>query len=167
MIPAEPITASSQNYELRLQQLELEIRRQREVIEEIGSRLGSQNDSLFSLKANVALMVASWHSEVGVRLAKLSKQINNSNADHEGWKVLRRHVDSAQGDFSRHIEGCSPPLTELETRVCLLVGMELTTAEISKTLNISEQSIEKLYRGLRGKLDQVGETRLRQIFHAA
>jgi uncharacterized coiled-coil protein SlyX len=168
MIPAEhQTTAGSQTYELRLQQLELEIRRQREVIEEIGSRLGSQDSSLSTLKAHIAVMVATWQSDVGSRLAELTKQINSSNDNNEGWTVLRRQVDTAQGDFSRHIEGCSPPLTELETRVCLLVGMELTTTEISKTLNISEQSVERLYQGLRGKLDPIGEKRLRQIFHAA
>jgi DNA-binding NarL/FixJ family response regulator len=45
--------------------------------------------------------------------------------------------------------------------------MELTTGEIARTLNLSEQTIEKLYRELQGKLGQIGQTRLRQIFHAA
>jgi DNA-binding NarL/FixJ family response regulator len=167
MNSAEPIAASAQSYESRLEQLEAEIRRQREVIAAIDSRLGSQDNSLASLKANVALMVASWQNEMSQRIAELSRQLGSLDQENEGWTVLRRQVESAHGDFARHIDGCSPALTEIETRVCLLVGMELTTGEIARTLNLSEQTIEKLYRELQGKLGQGGRGHLRQIFHAA
>ena len=168
MISAEHQTGLDlQSYELRLQHLELEIKRQQEAIEQIGSRLGSQDASLGSLKAYVTLMVATWHSEIGVRLDELTRQIDRSTTDDNGWMVLRNHVESAQGDFSRHIAGCSPALTELETRVCLLLGMELTTAEIATTLNLSRLMIEKICSDIRAKLDQTGETRLRQKLSVA
>jgi DNA-binding CsgD family transcriptional regulator/uncharacterized coiled-coil protein SlyX len=163
MISAEHHTSlDQQHYELRLQQLELEIKRQRETIEQIGYRLGSQDGSLSSLKAYVTLMVATWHSEIGIRLNELTRKIDRTTADDKGWLVLRNHVESAQGDFSRHIEGCSPALSELETRVCLLLGMELTTAEIASTLNLSQLMIESICSDIRAKLDQTGDTSLRQ-----
>ena len=63
------------SYELRLEQLELEVKRQQEQIEQIGSRLGSQNESLMSLQASVALIVATWHGEIGRGLNEISRQI--------------------------------------------------------------------------------------------
>lgn len=168
MISVEHHTGPDQpGYELRLQQLELEIKRQRETIEQIAFRLGSQDGSLSSLKAYVTLMVATWHSEIGIRLNELSKQIDRTTSDDKGWRVLRNYVENAQGDFSRHIEGCSPALTEVETRVCLLLGMELTTSEIAVTLNLSPIMIESICRSIREKLDQTGDTRLRQMVSVA
>jgi uncharacterized coiled-coil protein SlyX len=143
--------ASTDTSDARLLQLEGEIRRQREMIAEMSSRLGRQNDSLDSLKASVMLMIASWHSDVGVALSRLSDTIGEATGDQSGRGGARRQIEGIEKEPVPTIDAPGGPLTELESRVFYLGGQDLTAAEISKTLNISENSLQKICEQLREK----------------
>jgi DNA-binding CsgD family transcriptional regulator len=156
-----------EGHERRIQRLEREIFSQRETIDRMGMQLVSHDNAVGSLRTYIALMVATWQSEIGLRLGNLASDINNATADDPGWAAIRRQVDAAHADFSRHIAGCSPPLTETETRICLLLGMELTFDQIARTLNCSRHAVEYACVSIRVKLENAGESRLWNIIHSS
>lgn len=156
-----------QSYEMRLQQLEVAIERQRETLAQIDSRLGAQGGSLDSLKAYLTLMMASWHSEIGIRIDEISRQIESTATDNEGWLILHSHVASANEGLARQIKECSPALTELETRICLLMAMELTMGEIAATLNLPRITVESTCANIRAKLDRSSDPGRRQLMTVA
>lgn len=154
MISAEDHNVLEQrSCEIRLRSLELEIELQRQTITLISARLGSQDVSLSSLKASLALMAATWRSEIGLRLSEITGRIQRAGND-DIWSVLRSGGERLQGEFSRHIDERGPALTELEARVGLLLAMELTAVEIATTLNLSAATIETTCLSIRGKLEQ-------------
>jgi DNA-binding NarL/FixJ family response regulator len=131
----------------------------------VASSLSERAHSLQTLKTQIAVMMATWQSEFRGNLSKVIDRIDTAGQTEDYWRIVRRQVELAQPDFVEHVAKHSKILTTTESKICLLIGLNLSSPEIASVLNISDRTVSNYRSRIRKKLSAT-ETRFARLFQA-
>lgn len=144
-------------HQLQLQWLQQEVQRQGRELDAVAIKLQEQRLSLEALKTQLAVVMGSWRSEVRRDLSGLIREIESSNDTRTHWEQLRRQVELAYPDFADHAARAGAELTPMESKVWMLIGMKLSTAEISAVLNQPVGRVSETRERITRKLHRLGD----------
>lgn len=101
----------------------------------------SQSEILSRLKGDLkAIVNESFDPVQGIkRVRDTIKDIQTETID---WEEYDKTFSSVHPEFKQHLLERYPELTPMETKVCTLLRIELSSKEIAKLLNISQRSVE-------------------------
>jgi hypothetical protein len=153
----EPANERRNEHHLQLQWLQQEVQRQGRELDAVAMKLQEQKRSLDALKAQLAVVMGSWRSDVRRDLGSLIHAIDTANDTRTQWEQLRRQVDLAYPDFARHAANVGAELTPMESKVWMLMGMKLSTAEISTVLAQPVRRITECREDIARKLRNLGD----------
>lgn len=90
-------------------------------------------------------------------LKKLVRKISSEVDSVDYWEQFQLNFDAVHQDFSHKLYSRHPNLTPNDLRLCSLIRVNLTNAEIGSIQNISKSGVEKSKYRLKQKLGLAGE----------
>jgi chromosome segregation ATPase len=154
---SEPANECRSEHQLQLQWLQQEVQRQGRELDAVTTKLHEQKHALDALKAQLAVVMGSWRSDVRRDLGSLIREIDATNDTRLQWEQLRHQVDIASPDFARHAATVGAELTGIESKVWMLMGMKLSTAEIANVLQQPVARITECRERLSRKLRKLAD----------
>jgi len=101
-----------------------------------------------------------WCGTIGKQLAIIVQQIEGTADGAGDWEILHRHVKSAYPALYDTMTRCSPPLTSTETKVFLLIGLNISSNESAILLRCTRGAILKHRSRIRKKMRICREEKL-------
>jgi len=144
----------SEIYRLRSEKL------QRELVSK-STHLASESEILTRFREELK-DVLSESSEASIILRKIKEKVIEIPMSPVNWEEFDRHFHDAHPDFTKNLLDRFPDLTPMESKVCSLLKVGLTSKEIAHILVLSERSIENHRYRIRKKLG-IGETNIIQF----
>ena len=151
---SEQANESRKEHQLQLHRLQQEVLRQGRELDAVATKLHEQTRSLDALKTQLAVVMGSWRSEVRRDLSGLIREIDSTNDNASHWDQLRQQVEIAHPEFAEHAATIGAELSPIESKVWMLMGMSLSTAEIATVLNRPEQRIDEYRERIARKLER-------------
>ncbi|RMH69242.1 MAG: hypothetical protein D6675_13365 [Gemmatimonadetes bacterium] len=136
-------------YRLKNARLEAEIRHKNQELHLLALNLVQKNQWIEDIKAQIQAAqpqtgLANWIDQLRQRLDRLQE----SEAD---WDALEQQFQMVHRDFIERLSHHYPNLTPMELKVCALLKLNLTTADIATILCRSNRSVEDHRQSLRRK----------------
>jgi predicted negative regulator of RcsB-dependent stress response len=156
------------NHELIEKERETELYRLR--TEKLQRELSSKSTHLASESETLARFrdelkeVLSEKAEAPTILRKVKQKLVEMPASAINWEEYDKHFHDAHPDFTKNLIARFPELTPMETKICSLLKVGLTSKEIAHILALSERSIENHRYRLRKKMG-LGDANISQFLN--
>ncbi len=151
---------------LNLREIERDIQRRGGEMDVAGMPV-AQQDGKDAMRMQMALMVGAWQSEIRLKLDGVMQQIERIGEPDEHWEILRRQVETARPEIAQYMTASVSALTKVESKILLLMGMNIPQQKIAEILNLTLQSVSDHREKIHGKLSLAGDIQLDESFGVA
>lgn len=115
--------------------------------------LAKKNKVLENIKDEVKHIKYSKNKNARYNYEKLIQTIDFDLKDDVSWENFRKHFEQVHKDFYSNIKKKFPNITSNELRLMALLKLNLSSKEIGRILNITQEGVRKARYRLRKKLE--------------
>lgn len=153
------------NEQLERQQVALKLKSKEKELLSFALNLTQKNDLLRRMKEVVDKKIK-HKGTLKTDFKELESLIESNDQSEKEWESFKHLFQELHHDFFNKLKVRHPDLTIYETRLCALIKLNLSSAEMAGMLNISVSSLTSARYRLRKKLDLSGKDDLNKYIGA-
>lgn len=147
--------AARERDQLRLQtiQLEQDVEKQRGELAAMALSIAQKNSVIDRLNNRLSELAARNDLSYSARCNSIMHEIEllKTTGEHQ-WEHLQKQFESIDPEYEHRLHGTYPLLSTVETKICLLMRLNLSTKDIASILWISPRTVETHRYSIRRKM---------------
>ncbi len=147
-------------YRLRNEQLEAENQHRTAEVAALSMHLLEKSQLIRDVRSEIEKISEDGAGNEGSRVRDIAQTIKRNANTGQDWERFKEAIDLVHQDFIRTLIAEFPLLTPAELRICALVRLGLSSAEIADILHVTKRNVDTHRYRLRKKLNLKGRASL-------
>ena len=147
-------------YRLRNEQLERENQHKTAEVAALSMHLLEKSQLIHDVRSEIEKIGEEGTGKEHSRVREIVRTIKRNANSGQDWERFKEAIDLVHQDFISTLIGEFPSLTPAELRICALVRLGLSSAEISDILHVTKRNVDTHRYRLRKKLNLEGRANL-------